>query len=58
MVLNVGAFVDGPIGVTLNKLAIVRGEILRRCYDIEGYEDLPLDEKNKIYDRIKQEVMR
>lgn len=58
MVLNVGAFANEDVCVTLNKLANIRDEVLRRCYEIEGYKDLPLDEKSRIYDRIKQEVMR
>ena len=58
MVLNVGAFADEDICVTLNKLASIRDEVLRRCYEIDGYASLPLEEKNRIYDRIKQEVTR
>lgn len=31
----------------------VRIATLRRCYAMEGYKDLPLKEKNKVYDREK-----
>lgn len=36
--------------------ANLRTETLRRCYAMEGYEALPLAEKNKIYDRTKRQV--
>ena len=36
--------------------ANLRTETLRRCYAMEGYEALPLAEKNKIYGRTKQQV--
>lgn len=29
----------------------IRTEALNRCYNITGYADLPLQEKNRIYDR-------
>lgn len=37
-------------------LADLRTETLRRCYAMEGYETLPLAEKNKIYDRTKRQI--
>jgi len=36
--------------------ATIRTETLKRCYAMDGYKDLPLAEKNKIYDRIIVEV--
>ena len=34
----------------------VRAETLRRCYAVPGYEDLPLSEKNRIYDETRAAV--
>ena len=34
----------------------IRSEALHRCYSMENYKDLPLNEKNKIYDKIVKEV--
>lgn len=36
----------------------VRREALKRCYKIPGYVRLTLPEKNKIYDRVRDEVMK
>ena len=36
--------------------AIIRTEALERCYAMDGYKDLPRDEKNKIYDKVVAEV--
>lgn len=40
----------------LNRYAWIRNETLNRCYAIENYKDLPLKEKNRIYDQIRKEV--
>lgn len=34
----------------------IRITALKMCYQIEGYEDLPLEEKNAVYDAIKAEL--
>lgn len=57
MVINVGAFTDRAVYETLCDMASVREETLKRCYAIEGYADLPLEEKNRIYDEVKEEVL-
>ena len=31
----------------------IRNKALDRCYAIPGYVDLPLEEKNKIYEKMK-----
>ena len=43
-------YVTNPTG------AAIREETLKRCYAMDGYKDLPLAEKNKIYDRVIVEV--
>lgn len=44
---------DKEIRDVVRKSDAIRREILRRCYNIDGYADLPLGEKNKIYDSIR-----
>ena len=44
------------VNIGNDRYAIIRTEALNRCYAIEGYKDLPLEEKNKIYDKIVKEV--
>ena len=57
MVIDVAYFVDDEeIREKLLRNAEIRVESLKRCYDIEGYAELPLDQKNVIYDRIVKEV--
>lgn len=34
----------------------IRNETLNRCYEIAGYKDLPIKEKNEIYDRMKEKI--
>lgn len=36
----------------------IRKRTLARCYAIPGYAELPLQEKNAQYDKIKAEVIR
>ena len=35
---------------------IVRSKALKRCYEIPGYKDLPLEYKNLIYDKIIKDI--
>ena len=57
MVINIAAYVENDeIRQELIRCAAIRSEALRRCYSIPGYKELPLAEKNKIYDRIVKEV--
>ncbi len=39
------------------KAVDIRVEVLKKCYSIPGYKNLPLDEKNKTYDKIKAEYI-
>ena len=34
----------------------IRTMTLKKCYEIAGYKDLPLAEKNRIYDATKKEI--
>lgn len=34
----------------------IRTITLKKCYSMEGYEDLPLEEKNRIYDATRKEI--
>ena len=40
----------------LDILALIRNESLDICYYIQDYESKTLEEKNRIYDKIKAEV--
>ncbi len=35
----------------------IRNETLNRAYAISGYIDMPTDERNKIYDEIRNEII-
>lgn len=35
----------------------IRTITLKICYSMEGYADLPLEEKNRIYDATVKEIM-
>lgn len=34
----------------------IRVETLKRCYSIEEYADMPLAEKNRIYDAVRKQI--
>ena len=34
----------------------IRTITLKKCYSMEGYADLPLEEKNRIYDATRKEI--
>lgn len=55
-VVNVGAFADKDIRATLTKMANIRTATLEKCYSMAGYDTLPLDEKNAIYDKVRKEI--
>lgn len=44
--------------VTDTKSAILRSKVLDLCYSIKDYEKLPLEVKNKIYDKIYDKIKR
>jgi len=59
MVINVGYFSENEeIRNELDKYTLIRNRTLDICYSIDGYEKLPLQEKNKIYDRISEKISR
>lgn len=49
---------ENCVCVSNERDVIIRTEALKRCYAIDGYKELALDEKNAIYDRIVAEVER
>ena len=53
MVYNVSAFVDNlEIAEVLNRCATLRNAALDICYDTPGYKEMPLTEKNAVYDSV------
>lgn len=34
----------------------LRNETLNRCHAMNGYSELPLAEKNKVYDQVKKQI--
>lgn len=57
-VVNVAIFAEDSIREELVRLTKAREKALDLCYGRKGYEDLPLKEKNKIYDEVIKEVMK
>ena len=55
-VINVGAFASDEVCSSLVDAARRREAALDKCYAIEGYAALPLEEKNAIYDKMMREV--
>lgn len=56
-VRNVGDFVeDDGMKRGLNKAAVLRNKALEACYKIPGYEKLPREDKNALYDLVKKAV--
>lgn len=47
---------DDEIARVVSESFDVRNETLRRCYAIDGYADLPRNEKNAIYDSVREQV--
>ena len=55
--MDIAGVVENPdIAAEIMRYSEIRNETLNRCYTMENYKDLSLEEKNKIYDRIKREV--
>ena len=57
IIINVAEFVDGKMRDELLTLTDIRNKILDECYSINGYSDLTLDEKNKIYNAIREKFI-
>lgn len=58
MIINVGAFASDEVCKDLCYLAKVRARALDICYSTAGYTELPLEERNKCYDKVRDEIMR
>ena len=57
MTINIAAFTEEPIRSELITAEKIWSEVLNRCYSIPGYKELPLTEKNRIYDRMIAEYV-
>ena len=53
MIISVAHFTDGETREVILKSNEVRRKTLSTCYAIPGYDDMPLEGKNRIYDEIK-----
>lgn len=54
------AFVDNADRDVQSGIAVseyIRNETLSRAYATSGYIDMPTDERNKIYDEIRNEII-
>lgn len=59
MVIDAAYFIrDKKVAKKLHQYSLLRDEALRRCYDIDGYDKLPIGDKNKIYDGVKSQIMK
>lgn len=56
MVRSVAAFAEEDVRKSVVMSDRIRKETLDRCYSLDGYKNLPREEKNKVYDRVKKEV--
>ena len=58
-VISVAYFVeDKAIRNDLLKWDAVRAETLKICLAMEGYRELPRNEKTKIYDEVRNKVLK
>lgn len=58
-VINVAYFAETPeIKDTVLLSSRTRHLTLDRCYAIPGYENLPIEEKNRIYDKILKKIKK
>lgn len=55
-IIDVSSLLPEPARSEMLRYTAIRAETLRRCYAIEGFEDFPLDQKNRCYDEIRREV--
>lgn len=47
---------NDTIAAAIIRSDMIRKETLKRCYDMPGYEALPLPEKNKTYEKVRATV--
>ena len=58
IIISVAYFVDSKeVQETILRSDYIRNETLKKCYEIKGYKDLSLSDKNKIYDKIKNSIV-
>jgi len=57
IIISVAYFADNKeVQETILRSDYIRNETLKKCYEIKGYKDLSLDDKNKIYDKMKNNL--
>lgn len=47
---------NDKIAAAIMRSDAIRAETLKRCYALPGYEALPLAQKNKVYEYIREQV--
>ena len=52
----IGAIEDDEVARVVHRSFCVRNETLNRCYAIDGYADLPANEKCAVYDEMLERV--
>ena len=58
IIISVAYFVDSKeVQEAILRSDYIRNEALKKCYEIKGYKDLSLVDKNKIYDKIKNSIV-
>lgn len=55
---SISEYADLRMRAELMRSEKVRREALKRCYKIPGYVRLTLPEKNNVYDRVRDEVIK
>ena len=59
MIISVAHYAkDREVAKAVLESDSIRNKALDICYAIPGYVDLPLEEKNKIYDKIRSDFMK
>lgn len=56
MVISIASCVNSDMRKQIVLSDKIREETLTRCCSIIGYKDLALQDKNRIYDKVKREV--
>ena len=57
MIISVAAYVkDEEVRKVVLKSDNIRRRTLERCYSIQGYAELSMEEKNAVYDKVRMIV--
>ena len=59
IIISVAYFADNKeVQETILRSDYIRNETLKKCYEIKGYKDLSLSDKNKIYDKVRNSIVQ